>query len=214
MTMKMIGDPADGRALVLHATYLGRERALCGLCDVDVGPLDLLQRLLLSTDGTVTLFLETSMSEQIEAVRLSQHVRGAGEDRRALGLHAGQRVIERRALLRGTVSGRNYIYGQSAIALGRVPRAVRNGLLHSDSPIGLLLRQHRTETFREILWRGTLPAREAAQHFLLADESPLLARRYRVWIDHRPAMLITEAFPHAYPPAPSSPGSVQTPARG
>jgi chorismate-pyruvate lyase len=214
MTVKMISDPVDGRTVILPAAHPERGWALDGFCDVDLGQLDLLQRLLLTTDGTVTQFLATSMEEQIEAVCLSQHVRGAGEERRMLALRPGQRVIDRRALLRGTVTGRNYLYGQSAIALGRVPRAVRHGLLHGDSPIGLLLRQHRTETFREILWRGTLPACEAARHFLLADGSPLLARRYRVWIDHRPAMLITELFPHAYPPAPSPPGSVQTPGRG
>ena len=41
--------------------------------DVDPKGLGLLQRLLLTTDATVTQLLATSMGEEIEAVRLSQH---------------------------------------------------------------------------------------------------------------------------------------------
>ena len=173
--------------------------------NVDPEGLDLLQRLLLVTDATVTQLLATSMEEQIEAVRLSQHVRVAGDERWPLELRAGQWVLDRRVLLRGVVSGRNYLCGESAIALSRLPRAVRTGLLRGDRPIGLLLRESRTETFREILWNGTSVARGMAPYFLLTEGTPLLARRYRVWIDHRPAMLITETFPRSYRSVPSLP---------
>jgi chorismate-pyruvate lyase len=71
-------------------------------------------------------------------------------------------------------------------------------LLRTDTPIGLLLREYRTETFREILHCGTVPARDLAAHFGTDEATPLLARTYRIWIERRPAMLITETFPQTF----------------
>jgi chorismate-pyruvate lyase len=177
---------------------------------VDPRGLDLLQRLLLGTDATVTQFLATAMGEPIEAIRLSQRVRVVDGVQGDLELGTGQCVLDRRVLLRGATSRRNFLHGESVIALGRVPREVRAGLLRGDTPIGLLLRQHRMETFREILWSVGVVDPGIAPHFLLAEGTPLLARRYRVWIDHRPVMVITETFPRSYGPAPGPPGSAQT----
>jgi chorismate-pyruvate lyase len=160
----------------------------------------MVQRLLLDTDGTVTQLLATCMGEGIRAVMLGQHLRPAGDERHALGLGRRRRILDRRVLLRGTVTGRNYLCGESVIALDHLAPAMGRSLLHTDTPIGLLLREHRTETFREILHRGTVPARDLAAHFGTSEASVLLERTYRVWIDRRPAMLITEKFPQTYGP--------------
>jgi chorismate-pyruvate lyase len=189
-----------GLSTAPHDSRHGQE--LDCLCSADPTGVDLLQRLLLATDGTVTQFLATSTGEPIEAVQLSQRVRVLDGKRMDLQLGTGQCVLDRRVLLRGAASGRNFLHGESVIALGRVPRAVRTGLLRGDTPIGLLLRQDRTETFREILWSVKVVHPGIAAYFLLAEGTPLLSRRYRVWIDHRPAMLITETFPHSYRPVP------------
>lgn len=169
-----------------------------GWSELDPTRIGVVQRLLLVTDGTVTQLLATCMGEPIRAVVLSQHVRLVEDERHALGLRAGRRILDRRALLQGSVSGKDYLYGESVIALDRLTRAVTRELLQGKTPIGLLLREHRTETFREILCCGTVPAGDLAPHFLMSEACPLLARTYRVWIDRRPAMLITEKFPEVY----------------
>jgi len=166
--------------------------------EIDGTRIGLAQRLLLDTDGTVTHLLATCVGEGIRDVVLCQHVRLAGEDRHALRLGRRRRVLDRRVLLRGTVTGRDYVCGESVIALDRLAPAMRRSLLNTDTPIGLLLREHRTETFREILHAGTVPARDLAAHFGTGEATPLLVRTYRIWIDRRPAMLITEKFPQAF----------------
>jgi chorismate-pyruvate lyase len=176
--------------------------------EIDGTRIGLGQRLLLGTDGTVTQLLAGCVGEGIRAVILSQHLRPAGAERHALGLGRRRRILDRRVLLRGTVTGRDYVCGESLIALDRLAPAMSRRLLRTDAPIGLLLREHRTETFREILHCGMVPARDLGAHFGTSEATPLVARTYRVWIDRRPAMLITEKFPQSYGPEhrPSVPG--------
>lgn len=199
-------DEAAGTGLAATHTEQSRERG--ALSSVDLGELDLLQQLLLVTDGTVTHFLAASMGEEIEAALLEQRIRVVDEEQQVLELWAEQGVLERRVLLRGVVSGRTYLHGASVIALDRVPGAVRDGLLHGDAPIGSLLRQHRVETFREILWSGGTVAGDLAPHFLVPEGTPMLVRRYLIWIERRPALLITETFPRSWCRDPSPPGPV------
>jgi chorismate-pyruvate lyase len=176
--------------------------------EIDGTRIGVVQRLLLGTDGTVTQLLATCVGEGIRAVILCQHLRLAGDERHVLGLGRRRRILDRRVLLRGTVTGRDYICGESLIALDRLAPAMSKSLLRTEAPIGLLLREHRTETFREILHCGMVPARDLAVHFGTSEATPLLARTYRVWIDRRPAMLITEKFPQTY--GPELPPSVPT----
>jgi beta-ribofuranosylaminobenzene 5'-phosphate synthase len=166
--------------------------------EIDGTRIGLAQQLLLGTDGTVTQLLGSCVGEGIRAVILGQHLRLAGAQRHVLGLGRRRRVLDRRVLLRGTVTGRDYVCGESLIALDRLAPAMSKRLLRTDAPIGLLLREHRTETFREILHCGTVPAGDLAAHFGTSQATPLLARTYRIWIHRRPAMLITETFPQTF----------------
>jgi chorismate-pyruvate lyase len=168
-----------------------------GGADLDLR-IGLAQHLLLGTDGTVTQLLASCVGEEIRAVILGQHLRPAGAQRHVLRLGRRRRVLDRRVLLRGRVTGRDYVFGESLVALDRLPPAMSERLVRTDAPIGLLLREHRTETFREILDCGTVPARDLAAYFGTSEATPLLARTYRIWIDRRPAILITETFPQTF----------------
>ncbi len=157
-------------------------------------PLSRLQRVLLTTDGTVTHVLEAYESERILVQKLGQSQ--DSEVAPAEMEPAGPETVMRRCiLLQGSQTKETYVYAESVILSDRLERRVAEGLLFTEEPIGRLLLDSRLETFREILDCGREPAGERAQHFGLDESAPLISRTYRVIAGHRPIMLITEKFP-------------------
>ena len=161
----------------------------------DVLSLGLIARLLLASDGTLTDIVEAAFLEPIELIKLSVDCDVATEREQALDIKPGDPIMRRKILLRGEVSGTNYVYAETLIALSNLPDAVREGLVRSGSPIGRLWVQHKLETRKEMLsiWREQ--AGELAKHFNIATDADMLARTYRVFTGGKPAMLISEYFP-------------------
>ena len=93
------------------------------------------------------------------------------------------------------MSHRNRIYAESIIIPDRLDEQMRDGLLNSQKPIGLLILEDRLETFREILACGREPAGELSGYFGIDPEDYLIYRVYRVLANRAPIMLITEKFP-------------------
>ncbi|HZA66819.1 MAG TPA: chorismate pyruvate-lyase family protein [Geminicoccaceae bacterium] len=164
---------------------------------IDPGKLTSFQRILLTTDGTVTDMLEAYFWERMNVVRLFQDLYQIDREfaELELELEPGASVLERRILLQGKVSHRNRIYAQSFIVPDRLDEKVRDGLLNSHKPIGLLLLEDRLETFREILSVGKEAAGDLADHFAIAPDDYLIYRVYRIIARRLPIMLITEKFP-------------------
>jgi chorismate-pyruvate lyase/acyl carrier protein len=165
-----------------------------------INPLTLsaFQRILLTTDGTVTEILEAFSGESIHVVKLFQEVSVLDRAISALELPWGQHVLRRSILLQGRMSLVNFIYADSVIALDHLDEGVRDGLLQSKKPIGLLVLERRIETFKEILDCGREPAGPVAHHFHIDPDASLIFRSYRVITQGRPIMLITEKFPETY----------------
>ena len=158
--------------------------------------LSLLQRILLTTDGTVTHILEAYSGEAIEVVKLFQsHDEARPPEVSALGLAERERVLRRTILLRGRESGTTYLHADSVILPDRLQAGVRVGLIMTNKPIGRLLRENRTETFREIVavWQEAAGGR--ADHFGVAATDAMMCRTYRVFSRQRVIMAITERFP-------------------
>lgn len=187
---------------------MGEEEAAEELLDAEVDltdvladvspPLSLLQRILLTTDGTVTHILEAYSGETIEVVKLFQSQGDVTRpESRALGVGERERVLHRTILLRGRQSGTTFLHADSVILLDRLQAGVRVGLIMSNKPIGRLLRENRTETFREIVAVWQEPADACAAHFAIATTETVLCRTYRVFSRQRPIMVITERFPAA-----------------
>lgn len=153
------------------------------------------QRILVGTDGTVTHILEAYADEPIEVEKLRQEVDSANGDDADLDLSADERVLRRTVLLRGRRSRRPLLYAEVVVALDRVEPAFLDGLTTTDKPIGTLLRQHRTETFREILLVDREPAGRRGSHFGIGPEAELILRTYRILSARRPSILVTETFP-------------------
>lgn len=174
----------------------GERTALASAAGVDVHRLQLLQRVLLISDGTLTDIVETAFLEPIRLVKLKLEVAPAAQAIDALELPVGEPVMHREILLQGQQSGENYVYAQSSIALNALPDKFREELVNTDIPLGRLWVQHRLETRKEILKVWHIPAGEwPSSHFSKLMDSGLLARSYRVFCGGRPIMLISEYFP-------------------
>lgn len=156
------------------------------------------QRLLLGTDGTVTHILEAYAEEPVEVVKLLQEFDVATDADAALDLGAEEKVLRRHVVLRGRHTRTNLLYAEAVVALGRADPAFVDGLLGTDRPIGLLLAEGRTETFREILAVGVERAGACGAHFHLDGSAPLIARTYRIVSRQQPMIVITEKFPAAF----------------
>jgi chorismate-pyruvate lyase len=163
---------------------------------IDLSPI---VHILLITDGTITPLLEACTGEPMQAVRLSQTVEPCGPCDPQLELDPRQPVLRRTVLIQGRQSGIDYLYAESVIALERISARLRDELLLTDHPIGTVLRDHRVETFKEVLVSGHEPAGPSAAHFAVDRMQPLPSRTFRLLCAKHPIMRVTEWFsPHVF----------------
>src|SRR6185436_1905541 len=87
-----------------------------------INPLTLspFQRILLTTDGTVTEMLEAFAGESIRVVKLFQEVTLLDRAVSSLELPWGQHVLRRTILLQGRMSLMNLLYAESILAIDRL----------------------------------------------------------------------------------------------
>jgi chorismate-pyruvate lyase len=161
---------------------------------LDLSALEPLQRVLLTTDGTLTDILEAVFLERINLVKVRQRTVPASQSHAWIEPADGETILERNVILRGARTGRNYVYAESAVAIDRLSAAFRRDLLESDSPLGRLWIEHRLETCKELLdVRCERESGTAAE--LWPFETAVLRRTYRVFTARRPLIVITERFP-------------------
>ena len=147
------------------------------------------QKVLLTTDGTVTQLLEIYTGERISVQKL-EHALATGAPS-PLGVSATEPVLSRRILLRGAT--RPYMYAHSWLVPSRMPQGMQEAILQTDTPIGQLWKAARLETFREIIdFRRERDSEVAA---LLDVDGPLLSRTYLIHTGGSPMGLIVEKFP-------------------
>lgn len=167
------------------ATWLGK-----------AGSRELLHRILLATDGTVTTILEVYAGESIETTRLAHSLQPVlPHSAELLDIDVGRPVLNRHVLLRGVSSGTTFLYGESLIVPERLDPSIIDRLGSANEPIGQLLRACRLETFREVLAVGEQPAGSCGAYFGSGHDAVLLFRTYRIILRGRPVVLITERVP-------------------
>lgn len=158
------------------------------------------QRILLGTDGNVTHILEAYAGEPVDVVKLLQEFDTSNDADGDLQLSAeglaaaDNKVLRRRVLLRGRRSQRPLLYAEAVVVVERVESAFLEGLLGTDKPIGVLLAENRTETFREILRVGREPAGACAPALGIDGSAEVFCRTYRIVSGQQPMILITERF--------------------
>jgi chorismate-pyruvate lyase len=153
--------------------------------------LSLFERILLATDGTVTDLVALFAGEPIRVRKLEQAVvEGSSAE---LNCPSPAPMLDRRILLSGAT--RNFLYAESRFVLDRLPESIRESLLHTDRPIGLLWKEARLETFREVVRRWTGPRPEIARHFGVPSDTEFVSRTYLIQHAGKPLGMITEAWP-------------------
>ena len=150
--------------------------------------------MLLGMDGTVTHILEAYADQPIDVVKLLQEIDTWKPGDARLLLSEGK-VLRRHVLLRARRSRQTLLYAEAVVALERADPTLLQALLETDKPIGVILAENRTETFREILELGREPAGSCGDHFGIGPAAELIFRTYRILAGQQPVILITEKFP-------------------
>jgi chorismate-pyruvate lyase len=165
---------------------------------MDTSQLSPIQRIILTSNGTVTKLLEDLLGEQLTVIKLHESMQTHEAAIPYLELPAQQQVIQRKICLQGKDSGINWLYAESMIVPERLEPSFRDELLESQIPIGNLWSKYRVETFKEILPPFQQPAGELASHLAMQAQQLLLGRTYRVFSRQQPVMMLTEMFPAHY----------------
>ena len=169
-----------------------------GKSHINPAELSTFQRILLTTDGTLTHILEAYLYEQIQVVKLSEKLTALTQDVKVMNLSKGTEVIARKILLRGRISRRNFLYAESILVPERLDEKFRDELLKTKTPIGKIWFEHRVETFKEIIDSGKENGNILSRYFGVEPESQFFFRSYCVYSHHQPTMMITEKFPVSF----------------
>ena len=117
--------------------------------DFNIHSLGLVQRILVTTDGTLTETLAAMFLEPIELVKLAVTITQTPHPVPPLELEAGANVMQRQIVLRGSKSGTPYVYAEVVIATDQLPPRLRDDLLEGRVPLGALWILHRLEIFKD-----------------------------------------------------------------
>lgn len=165
----------------------------------DLHQLSMIQKMLMITDGTLTELLEAYWNEKIHITKLSEKTTHDAENMKLLDVQPEEDVLERKILLQGTVSKKNWLYAESLIIPARLDAKFRWDLIKSQIPIGKLWKKYRTETFKEMMNYFRESAGGLASYFAeINAEDTVLCRTYRIFTNGKPVMTITEKFPEKY----------------
>jgi chorismate-pyruvate lyase len=143
-----------------------------------------------STSGSVTHFLEQLVGEKIDA-HTHRHDVVEADNANGLGVEEGELLLHRAATLRGRTSGRSYVYAESIIVIGRLPKGFGNRLETSTDPIGRILDEMGVAVTRQSVGEPALAPRANSDAKI---DGYLLARTYRIDSERTPVMIITEWF--------------------
>lgn len=161
------------------------------------GTLSTLQKILLSTDGSVTSLLEAIEGEEVTITTLSQQVVPADANTASdLDIRAGSEVNHRVVELKNSRTGAVLIFAVSDTPLERLEPGFKSDLMQADIPIGRILAKHSIESRREISDMGVRASDESMSRiFGVPENDPLLFRKYRIIRQGKPFISIEEVFP-------------------
>lgn len=153
--------------------------------------LNTFQKVMMKTDGTVTDLVALYTGDTIKVNVLRQQI--MTETPAFLGLSSEDSVLRRIVLLRGKAN--SYVYAESLFVFDRLSDYVQQNLVETDLPIGLLWKQEKFESYREILDITLEKNHAVAKYFNESSDVELLSRTYAIYSDKRILGIITEKFP-------------------
>ncbi len=161
-------------------------------------PLSPIQKILLTTDGSVTKILEAVRGGEIKVKTKKQEVIKADRKiAKLLKIMEGDEVNYRVVNLQDSKAV--LVHATSYAPLKRLRREFREDIMKKDVPIGKILARLRLETRREIRNFGSLKAGEKfSRLFGIPKNSLLLKRNYNIIHNNEILLNITEIFPYEF----------------
>ena len=174
--------------------FVAQDHRPANLKDLNLRTLSAVERALLVIDGTVTRFLEAYMMEPVDIIRLGETRERLIRPHAWLELPKGESVVSRRVLLRGRYSDHVYASAASLVVPYRVKNAVQPVDGRIPEGLGRMLLNGRTEQYRELLWYGKEIANDLPGEMRTLESECSMTRTYRIIVQGKPAMMITEWF--------------------
>jgi chorismate-pyruvate lyase len=153
------------------------------------------QKILLITDGTVTKLLEHYLDEPIIVHKLNEEIKQDVIFPDHYDVDASTDILQREIFLQGQLTGKNWIYAESAIFTDHLSTAFRKDLLESNQPIGKLWIKYRLEIYKNIISVEEEKAQILAPYFGIEAHDRIISRTYSVYSNQKVIMIITEKFP-------------------
>jgi chorismate-pyruvate lyase len=150
------------------------------------------QKTLLLSDGSVTELLCIYTGREISTRKIEQFV-CTDHPFGALGAVGKARLLCRKIMLTDLLE--EYVYAESIFLLDHLSARTSTSLLETDTPIGRLWKEERTEMYREIVDMRIEQSTDIAVHFDLPGNASLLSRTYLIWQRGQSVGMITEKFP-------------------
>jgi chorismate-pyruvate lyase len=176
--------------------FVAQDQRPAEVTAVDFGPLPLWLRTLVVTTGTVSSAVEAQLLEPIHVDCLDeQTVVGCflgARWTRWLEVDGAEPVVSRRVAIRSTRTGRVLVWAESLLAPRRLPAGLADLIAGHGRGIGAALQAAGVETYRDLLWLGWMPG--PLWPCGGGEPSGGVGRTYRITVQARPAMLITERF--------------------
>jgi chorismate-pyruvate lyase len=160
----------------------------------EVGKLSNAQKILLTTDGSVTTILDVIRGHVKIETLVQKFVDADLEMARLLNIEVGDTVNYRVVVI---VTEEPLIYAISLIAVERLENDFKEDLIRADIPIGRILRKHNIESRREIksvYFEDQSP--EIRKIFKI--DSPMLTRTYNIIHNDEILIWLKETFPYTH----------------
>lgn len=157
------------------------------------GKLSSTQKILLTTDGSVTAILDV-LKGHVDINTLVQEFVPADEEMaKNLDIEEGETVNYRVVVIK---SNEPLIYALSLVPLKRLDNDFKEDLIRADIPIGRILKKHNIESRREIKSVYVEDVNEELSD-IFKTTSPMLIRTYNI-IHHDEILIwLKETFPYS-----------------
>lgn len=159
----------------------------------DLGNLSSAQKILLTTDGSVTGILDV-LKGHVDINTLKQEFLPADKEMaRNLNVDEGDTVNYRVVIIK---SEEPLIYAVSLVPMNRLDNDFKEDLIRADIPIGRILKKHNIESRREIESVFVEEADEELKEIFKTD-SPFLSRTYVIIHHDKILIWLKEMFPYS-----------------
>ncbi|MDD3985124.1 MAG: chorismate lyase [Methanobacterium sp.] len=157
-----------------------------------VGKLSNAQKILLTTDGSVTTILDVIKGHvQIETLE-QKFIEADHKIAQLLNIKIKDIVNYRVVIIQ---THKPLIYAISLIPIKRLENGFKEDLIRADMPIGRILKKHNIESRREIKSVYYEPPKPELKK-IFKEDSPMLTRTYNIIHNNEILIWLKETFPY------------------